>query len=290
MKIIDSGKRYLKGGVHIHTTNSDGAATPQEAVRLYADHGYDFIAFTDHWTAAPTRMYENMLVMSGIEFDFRPGGQVLHLLGLFPDEQAARGFSREMNHEAVIERINAVGGAAIAAHPAWSLNTPEFLKGLRGVCATEVYNSFAGEPWNVARADASFLLDLTAAAGCCLPQVASDDSHRYEGEQCTSWIMAQAESCAPREIIAALKRGDFYASQGPCILDAELAGDELRLRTTPVEMCVFSSNLVYAPNRCRRGAGMTEHVYKIQPGESFVRCEITDGQGKKAWLSPIELK
>jgi len=38
----------LKGQLHIHTTCSDGTLTPQQAADLYADLGFDFIAFTDH--------------------------------------------------------------------------------------------------------------------------------------------------------------------------------------------------------------------------------------------------
>lgn len=290
MKIVEAGKKYLKGGLHIHTSDSDGMRTPEEAMRLYADHGYDFIVLTDHWMTAPTRMYGDMLVMSGAEYDFNPDGNVLHLLAMFPDAEAAQGIGRHMDHRAVIDRINTAGGAAIAAHPAWSLNTPEFLRSLDGVCATEIYNTFAGEPWNVARSDASFLLDLAGAQGWYMPQIASDDSHRYEGEQCTSWVMLRADAATPEAIIDAVKRGDFYASQGPRILEAELAEGELRLRTTPVQRCVFSSNAVWAPDRCRTGENMTEHIYKIRPGERFIRCEITDAQGKKAWLSPVELK
>ena len=40
--------RLLKGGLHCHTTRSDGRGTPEEVIRLHAEHGYDFLAITDH--------------------------------------------------------------------------------------------------------------------------------------------------------------------------------------------------------------------------------------------------
>jgi hypothetical protein len=40
--------RWLKGSIHCHTTESDGACTPQEIIDWHADNGYSFLAITDH--------------------------------------------------------------------------------------------------------------------------------------------------------------------------------------------------------------------------------------------------
>ena len=37
-------KKMLKGGLHCHTTRSDGRGTPEEVIRMHAEHGYDFLA------------------------------------------------------------------------------------------------------------------------------------------------------------------------------------------------------------------------------------------------------
>ena len=39
---------FLKGGLHCHTTRSDGKLSPEETIRLHAENGYDFLALTDH--------------------------------------------------------------------------------------------------------------------------------------------------------------------------------------------------------------------------------------------------
>lgn len=39
---------HLKGGLHIHTTCSDGELTVEETIRIYQARGFDFIALTDH--------------------------------------------------------------------------------------------------------------------------------------------------------------------------------------------------------------------------------------------------
>src|SRR4029450_2752195 len=40
--------RWFKGNTHTHTLNSDGDSTPDDVVRWYREHGYDFLALTDH--------------------------------------------------------------------------------------------------------------------------------------------------------------------------------------------------------------------------------------------------
>ena len=40
--------KLLKGGLHCHTTRSDGKGSPEEVIRMHAENGYDFLALTDH--------------------------------------------------------------------------------------------------------------------------------------------------------------------------------------------------------------------------------------------------
>jgi predicted metal-dependent phosphoesterase TrpH len=64
----------LKGGLHVHTTLSDGKLTPQQVADAYARRGFDFIAFTDHdFLLKPNSnsIYDavetEMLIFKGIE-------------------------------------------------------------------------------------------------------------------------------------------------------------------------------------------------------------------------------
>ena len=43
-----SSPRWFKGNTHTHTVNSDGDSTPDEVVRWYREHGYNFLVLTDH--------------------------------------------------------------------------------------------------------------------------------------------------------------------------------------------------------------------------------------------------
>ena len=48
----DSGNFY-KANLHVHTTVSDGQMTPEEIKRIYKEHGYSIVAFTDHEIMVP---------------------------------------------------------------------------------------------------------------------------------------------------------------------------------------------------------------------------------------------
>ena len=289
MKLFDPSLPFYKGNLHTHTTNSDGRVTPEESMRQYKDAGYDFLALTDHWFVGAAQDYRGMLILPGAEYDFTFPNQVLHIVALYPHEKQAAGIARGMDHQDAIARINAAGGVAIAAHPAWSMNTTEFLCSLDGVDIAEVYNTVSGEPFNGPRADAEALLDVAAANGKYFKLTAADDSHFYQGEQCVSFVQVQAEELTAPSILSALRQGRFYASQGPQIRNIEIRDDELIVETSPVDRITVCSNRVWVKDRCVQGKGLTERSYKIQPGEKYIRVRLTDHAGRKAWSNPIVL-
>ena len=61
---------FLKGALHCHTTRSDGRGEPAEVIRYHQEHGYDFMALTDH----RIYNYKNfsdvpMIMVPGMEMD-----------------------------------------------------------------------------------------------------------------------------------------------------------------------------------------------------------------------------
>ena len=64
--------RWYKGNTHTHTINQGGDSTPDEVVRWYREHGYQFVVITDHnlltkvdGLNAIYRMDEQFLVVQG---------------------------------------------------------------------------------------------------------------------------------------------------------------------------------------------------------------------------------
>lgn len=290
LKLFDEAKPFYKGNMHLHTTGSDGQRTPEEAIALYKAQGYDFLSITDHRVITRETGFDgNMLLIAGVEWDYLiTGGQAIHIVGVGVGPLAGE-IDRIWGPQRCIDVIRASGGRAILAHPAWSMNTNETICGLHDLTAAEVYNTFSGAPWNANRADSSLLLDIAAASGTYLPFVASDDTHRYTGEQFGGFTMVQADSLTEKGILDGLDRGTFYASQGPQFKQIEYDGDIIRITCSPVERIIFFSELTWLDGRCRDGHGMTESVYEIQRHryERYVRCQIWDAEGKTAWTSPI---
>jgi histidinol phosphatase-like PHP family hydrolase len=294
MRYFDASLPYFRGNLHLHTTDSDGRLSPEQAVSLYAAAGYDFVALTDHW-----RRYQGpqrcgyMAVLPGIELDVFPdAAQTVHLVGFGVGEQIDALASRDLNAQELIDAIRASGGYAILAHPAWSLNTNTLICGLQNLTAAEVFNSLSRTPWNGDRADSANLLDAASAHGVRLPFVASDDSHFYTGEQCGAFTVAQCDTPTAPAIAQALAQGRSYASQGPKFTHIELDQDELIIECSPVSKITVYSNLFYVADRCQSGTGLTGRRYRIRrtpTAETFVRCQITDAQGRHAWTSPLSV-
>ena len=291
MKLFDDGKRFYRANLHAHTTNSDGAYTPEECMAYYRGMGYDILAITDHKKVTkPQSVPEGLLHIPGIELDYNLPTQVVHLLGLGVPEDIAFPPCSTGEPQAGVDAIRSAGGRVILAHPAWSLNTTEFICSLQGITATEVWNSVSTAPYNARRGDSSSLLDVASANGQVLPMVASDDTHFYGQEIAAGWTMIQADELTLPAVLDALDKGRFYATQGPAFHQAELSDGYLRIKCSAAEMIVFYSNTPWVGGRTVVGHGLTSAAYRIMPNDTFVRCEIIDAEGKSAWLSPIRLK
>lgn len=292
--LVDPALPQWKGNFHCHSTESDGRLPPDEVVKKYRDAGYDFLAITDHRkiTRLP-QTQEKPLLIPGIELDyiiFRRHRQAVHIVGVGP-EKDVMAFPGVMDTpQKGIDCILAAGGRAIFAHPAWSLNDPEVIEEMRGLSAVEVYNHMSDDPWNGRRGDSSQVLDLCCADGCCLPFVAGDDAHEYNGDECHSALIVSAGELTRSAVLDALDRGRVYASQGPRILAMGIQDDELILRCTEAEQIIFNSNLLYRRDRVLRGRGLTEARFPLRETESFIRVEITDAAGGRAWSSPVPLR
>lgn len=290
MLMFDPDKRFFKGNLHTHTTNSDGRRSPEDVLKLYRENGYDFTALTDHWKRAPEEkaFLDGMLILPGIELDYTLPAQVIHIVGVGVDESVLKA-TRNGGPQSGIDAIRRAGGRAILAHPAWSLNTPEVIGALRGLTAAEIFNSVSDMPWNGDRADSTGVLDTAAANGHVLNTIASDDSHFYEGEECTSYIMLQADELTKENVLKALDEGAFYATRGPRFEQIEVTESEIRVKCSAVSRVVFHSDLVYVGDRVTQGEGLTEAVYRIkrERGERFVRIILIDENGRRAWSNPI---
>ena len=291
MKLFSDSLPFLKANFHCHTTESDGRLDPESAAGFYESAGYDVLAITDHRTVTLLSSNDKLLLIPGIEIDYVLPGQWVHILGIGMDASAGGKWNRFGTPQEGIDLIRKLGGLAVLAHPAWSLNTPEFMRSLTGLSGVEIWNSVSTLPLNADRADSSSLLDVTwASGGELLPVYANDDSHPYKDEAGVAATMVQAEEKTVPAVMEALRLGRFYATTGPQIYQIENKNNqEIIVHCSPAESIIFYSDSPWAAGRTVIRSGMTECNYFIQENDHFERIEVRDAAGRKAWSSPMKV-
>ncbi len=80
-ELLPARGKFYKANLHMHTTISDGELTPEEVKRVFSDHGYSIVAFTDHEIIVPHNDLtdEHFLALTG--FETAVNLQVLAYLG-----------------------------------------------------------------------------------------------------------------------------------------------------------------------------------------------------------------
>ena len=162
---------WYKGNLHSHTTNSDGHLTPAESVRMFRDHGYSFLAFTDHDRYSDYRNDfdgDDFIIIPGYEasavlykdFGLKKRVKVHHVNALLGTSRMVleakeplpehleilpqRVYFKEWNGAAVlrdmVERMHRMGFIAMYNHPVWSRVSEYEFAGEAGIFALEIFN------------------------------------------------------------------------------------------------------------------------------------------------------
>lgn len=291
MKLFSDTMPFFKANFHCHTVESDGRLTPEECVEFYCSAGYDILSVTDHRTVTEVNS-SRLLLIPGIEIDYVLPGQWVHLLGIGMRKEIAERWNRFGTPQEGIDLIRSMDGIAVLAHPAWSMNTPELMRSLTGLSGVEIWNSVSTLPMNGDRADSSSLLDVTwASGGALLPVFANDDSHPYKDEAGVAATMVQADKLTGQAVMEALRAGRFYATTGPEIHQIENRNNqEILVHCSPAEAVIFYSDSPWADGRAVIRHGITEFSYLVQKNDRFIRIEVRDAAGRKAWSSPFSVR
>ena len=282
------GHKRCKVGLHTHTTRSDGKFTPESAAAVYKAAGYDAIAITDHWKYHDRDEISGLKIISGCEYNHGSSntiGDVMHIVGVGMQTDPCIDRATASRQD-IINAIHDKGGLAILAHPAWSLNTPQDALVLSGFDGVEIYNTVSNVGQS-SRPYSGYFVDLLANMGTAYPLIAADDTHCYEGvDDCKAWIMARCDDDSVDAILDSIRRGDYYATQGPEV-HVRREGDKIIADCTPCATIDFLSNSAWVPDKMTRGKELTRAEYQIKAWEKWVRVEVCDDQGRFAWSSVI---
>ena len=278
-----NGNTYYKVGLHIHTNMSDGKNTLEEVITEYKANGYDAVAITDHWKVGKSGEQDGMYILSGCEYNNKGHESisgVMHILGIGMKYDPE--LTREASNQEIVDGINAAGGIAVLAHPAWSLNRVEDAQALQGIMGAEIYNAVS-EAHQSVRAYSDNFVDLCANSGIYYQLLATDDAHYYDGtDSCKGWVMVRTDALNDDALLQALRAGDFYATQGP-ELYVKREGNTLIIDCTPCQYIAVVSNLAWAKSRVLRGEDLTHFEYEIKETEKWLRVQVRDSEGNFAW-------
>ena len=295
-----AGNAMLKGGLHCHTTRSDGDGAPEDVIRLYAAHGYDFLALTDHryYNYQDFAPDAGVLIVPGMEMDRDLPGEGVHCFhtvcigparadgnGFAPDERFAGGTVRDQDeYQPVLDWIHRNGNMTIYCHPQWSKTPAAEFERLRGNFAMEIWNS--GCALNNDEDTDAACWDVLLRQGQRIFGVATDDGHRMD-EHCHGWVRVNARRTLG-DILAALRSGAFYASTGPEIHDFYVEEGRAVVRCSAAKKIRFHYG--YAPTRIERGEALEGAEFSVPSHYTYIRASVVDAEGRKAWTNPIFLK
>lgn len=278
-----NGNKYYKVAFHLHSNISDGKLSPEEIAESFKNDGYDAITLTDHWHYGASREIGGLHVISGIEYDNGLNCGTIHIVGFGMKNDPC--IKKGESAQTMINKISSEGGCAVLAHPAWSLNDISDAQELKGFAATEIYNSVS-EHGTSLRAYSDYYVDMCAVKGVYLGIFAVDDAHYYGGiDDRKGWVMVKADELSDEAIVSAIKKGDYFASQGPT-LSVTRDGDKITVETSPCDKIAIHSNCAWLPNRVAEGKGVTRHEYVFRNEEKWLRVEVRDGE-KRAWSNII---
>jgi hypothetical protein len=300
--------RFWRGNLHTHSTRSDGHLEPAETVAWYRDNGYDFVALTDHcvkrYGAAitDTRPFRTdtftTLIAAELHAPRTAVGNLWHIVAAGLPLDFAPPAPGEMAPE-LAARAAASGAFVIVAHPAYYGLTVADVESVPAAHALEIQNGASELAYEMGHS--GHILDVLLSRGRRIDACATDDAHfEYPDypDHGLCWVEVKAERNDPDELVAALKAGHFYATEGPKLLDVQIEGNEVVVASSPVMKVILSAG--GERYECRYGLELTETrvpltvfrngAFEVDPYlGTYFRITVVDAAGKRAWTNPIWL-
>ena len=298
--------RWFKGNTHTHTLNSDGDSTPDDVVRWYREHGYQFLVLSDHnfltSVDALNALHgadDRFLLVRGEEVTDRFGEKPIHVNGLNLTElvQPQGGVSVVDVLQRNVDAIRKERGIPHINHPnfRWAI-TPDELRQVRNTRLFEIYNGHP-EVNNVGGGGVPGLeevWDAVLSSGQLIYGIAVDDAHvfRQPGNPDVAgpgrgWIVVRAPRLDAASLMQALERGDFYASTGVVLNELRADSKTITVSVKPNASSKYRIQFIGAQGRVLREVAEPAATYTISGDEGYVRARVLESNGRYAWVQPV---
>jgi hypothetical protein len=301
--------RWFKGNTHTHTLNSDGDSTPDDVVRWYREHGYQFLVLTDHnyltsidALAALHGATDRFLVMKGEEVTDTFGDKSLHINGLDVRSRVEPqgGTSVVDVLQRNVDAIRKELGVPHINHPnfRWSITTDE-LRQIRNNRLFEVYNGHhqvnnsggGGVP------GLEEVWDAILSSGTLLYGIAVDDAHTFKqpgnpdvAAPGRGWVSVRAARLDTKLILDALERGDFYASTGVELTDCQVTATTMTVTVRKTAFSKYRVQFIGKGGKLLKEELDSPATYTFAGGEGYVRAKVIESNGRIAWGQPVVVK
>lgn len=297
---------WYKGNTHTHTVNSDGDSTPDEVVRWYREHKYNFLVLSDHNYLTETSglnsvfgAAEKFLLIPGEEITDKFEKKDIHINGLNPRElvKPTGGDSVAATIQNNVNAIRRVEGVPHVNHPNfnWSI-TADDLKRIKNLRLFEIYNGHptvnnlggGGQPGLEA------MWDDILSSGMALYGIAVDDAHNFKTPEDRTkarpgfgWVMVRAERLATTDILQAMERGDFYASTGVTLRDYQAGKKEIVITIAEQPTVKYTVQFIGQWGKVLKEVATNPATYTFKGDEAYVRARVIESNGKMAWTQPV---
>ena len=300
--------QWFKGNTHTHTLNSDGDSTPDDVVRWYREHRYQFLVLTDHNFLTDIEALQALhgasdrfLVIRGEEVSDKFGEAPLHINGLNLNTQIEPqgGASVVDVLQRNVDAIRGAGGVPHINHPnfRWAM-TPAELGAVRNTRLFEIFNGhpeinmFGGggvpgleEAW-----------DSILSSGALLNGIAVDDAHVFKqpgnpdvAGPGRGWVVVRAERLDTTLIMQSLDRGDFYASTGVELEDYIVTAHSMTVTIKPTTFSKYRIQFIGRGGTMLKESADTTATYKFTGREGYVRAKVLESNGQVAWGQPVRV-
>jgi hypothetical protein len=299
-------RHWYKGNTHTHTLNSDGDSTPDDVVRWYREHGYRFLVLSDHNYLTSVEGLnllhgadEQFLVIKGEEVSDRLEDTPLHINGLDVSAQVDPQHGRTVVDivQRNVDAIRKAGGVPHVNHPnyEWAISSADLLR-LERVRLFEVYNGHhqvnnlggGGVP------GMEEVWDRLLSSGKLMYGIADDDAHVFKQPgnpdvpgPGRAWVVVRAERLAPRAIVDALERGDFYASTGVELSDYEVTDKGITIVIKERPSSKYRIQFIGRNGQLLKDATSSTAIYTFTGDERYVRAKVLESNGRVAWTQPV---
>jgi hypothetical protein len=300
------GGRWYKGNTHTHTLNSDGDSTPDDVVRWYREHGYQFLVLTDHnfltsvdGLNAVHGADERFLVVRGEEVSDTFGSKPIHINGLDVSGTVAaqHGSSVLDVVQRNVDAIRKANGIPHINHPnfGWAISADE-MKQVERTRLFEVYNGHhlvnniggGGVP------GMEEVWDRLLSSGKLIYGLADDDAHVFKQPgnldvpgPGRGWVFVHADTLAPRPIVEALERGDFYASTGVELADYRVTDRAISITIKQRPESKYRIQFIGRTGQVLSDIASNPAEYAFRGDELYVRAKILESNGRVAWTQPV---